>query len=192
MGTALTRTRRWKRVEYEQLIEQGFFQPGERLELIGGDLVVREPQGTPHAMGIRAAEDALRSAFGSGWDVRVQLPVALDDESEPEPDVSVVPGTFRDYRHEHPSRPVLVVEVSESSLGFDREYKGSLYARNGVADFWIINLVDNVLEVYREPAPEASAPYGWRYRTLQHVRAGEFISPLAAAQFRIAVADLLP
>jgi Uma2 family endonuclease len=122
----------------------------------------------------------------------VQLPIALDDESEPEPDVSVVPGTFRDYHREHPSRPVLVVEVSESSLAFDREYKGSLYARNGVTDFWIINLVDNVLEVYRDPTPEAAAPYGWRYRALQHLRAGEFTSPLAARAANIAVVDLLP
>jgi Uma2 family endonuclease len=75
------------------------------------------------------AEDALREAFGPGWVIRVQAPIALDDESEPEPDVAVVPGARRDYRQGHPQGPVLAVEVAESSLAADRSIKGSLYAR---------------------------------------------------------------
>ncbi len=192
MSAPTIRTRRWKRVEYERLIEKGIFLPGDRLELLAGELVVREPQGTPHAVGIGLAAEALRRAFGPGWDVRVQLPVALDDESEPEPDVAVVPGGPRDYLAAHPSRPVLVVEVAETSLALDRTHKGSLYARAGLADYWILNLVDGVLEVYRQPAPSSSAPFGWAYGEVQSLGATGLVSPLAAPSARIPVAALLP
>ena len=192
MTTIAVKTRRWTRVEYEKLVETGFFQPGEKLELLGGDLIVREPQATPHATGIRLAEEALRLAFGAEWDVRSQLPVALDDESEPEPDVSVAPGGPRDYLASHPRRPGLIVEVSESSLAFDRVHKGSLYARARVPDYWIVNLIDRVLEVYREPGADPAAPYGWRYSALLRLGPADRVSPLAVPGARIAVADLLP
>ena len=87
-----------------------------------GALVVREPQGSPHSVATRLAEEALRAAFGTGWDVRTQMPVALDEESEPEPDVAVCAGHPRDYLAGHPTRPVLLVEVAEASLAFDREH----------------------------------------------------------------------
>ena len=192
MGTPAIRTRRWSRVEYERLIEKAIFLPDERLELLAGELVVREPQGTPHAVGIRLVEEALRRGFGPGWEVRGQLPVALDDESEPEPDVSVVPGGPRDYLDAHPSRPVLVVEVAETSLALDRGHKGSLYARAGLADYWILNLVNGVLEVYRRPAPSSEAPFGWAYSEVQPLGPTELVSPLAAPSARIPVAALLP
>ncbi len=89
--------------------------------------------------------------------------MALDDESEPEPDISVVAGDPRDYRDAHPQRPALVVEVALSRLSFDREHKGSLYARAGIADYWIVNLPDRRVEVYRDPVPDAGAVFGWRY-----------------------------
>ena len=114
------RTRRWKRVEYERLVDLGVFEPGERLELLDGLLAVREPQGSRHAAGIRRVIDALRRALGEAWQIDSQLPIALDDDSEPEPDVSVVARDPTAYRHGHPSRPVLVVEVAESSYQVDR------------------------------------------------------------------------
>ena len=192
MQTTYPRTRRWTRAEYDRLIEQGMFQPGERLELLAGNLVVREPQGDPHAFAIELANEALRTAFGPEWRVRVQLPIALDDESEPEPDVSVAPGRLRESSEAKPSRLVLVVEVSQSSLALDREYKGSLYARARVPEYWIVNLVNRILEVYRDPKLNASASYGWAYRSVQSLGAGEHVSPLAAPTARVPVADLLP
>ncbi len=86
------RLRRWKRVEYERLVEKGVFTPGERVELIDGLLLVAEPQSSLHFTAVRLAELALARAFGEGWDVRAQGPIALDDSSEPEPDVAVVLG----------------------------------------------------------------------------------------------------
>jgi len=109
MSAYETRTRRWTRVQYDRLIELGAFQADEHLELIGGELVVGEPQGAGHYTAIRKSTRALEVLFGPGWVVRPQGPIGLDDESEPEPDVAVVPGTVDDYRHAHPSRPVLVL-----------------------------------------------------------------------------------
>ena len=186
------KTRRWRRVEYERLIETGFFRPGDPVELVGGQLIVAEPQGSAHFSAIRAVEEALRAAFGQGWEVRGQGPLALDDESEPEPDVAVVPGSFLDYRATHPSRPVLVVEVSESSLALDRAHKGSLYARAGLADYWIVNLVDRLLEVYRTPVLDPAVAFGWRYGSLEVLGRERVVATLARPDVPVRVADLLP
>ena len=182
--------RRWSRAEYDRLVHLGVLR-GNPVELVGGQLVVAEPQGSYHASALGAAGDALRAVLPQGWLVRIQMPVALDDESEPEPDLAVVPGTWAKYRGGHPSRPSLVVEVAESSLAFDREDKGSLYARGGVRDYWIVNLVDRLLEVYRDPWPDSTAPYGWRYRTVERLRPGATVSPLALPSVRVAVNDLV-
>ena len=151
-------TRYWTRAEYEQLVDGGFFRLDEPVELVGGRLIVSEPQGSAHAVAVGLASEALRAVFGSGWMVREEKPVALGDDSNPEPDLAVVPGAHRDYSSAHPARPVLVVEVAESSLAWDRGEKGSLYARAGIADYWVVNLIDRVLEVYLRPVPDPSAP----------------------------------
>jgi Uma2 family endonuclease len=192
MATYPIRNRHWTRQEYDELIKSGFFDEDEPIELLGGQLIVAEPKGSPHSTAVALAAEALREAFGPGWLVRVQDPVALDAESEPEPDVAVVPGRARDYLAAHPARPALLVEVAESSLAFDRDHKGSLYARAGVTDYWIVNLVDEVLEAYRRPALERSAEFGWRYLDVQALRPGTTIAPLARPDVTVAVADLLP
>jgi len=165
---------------------------GEPVELVGGHLVVAEPQGSYHASAVGRAGDALRTALSPGWLVRVQMPVALDDESEPEPDLAVVPGAWADYHAGHPGAPAILVEVSESSLGFDRGEKASLYARGGVRDYWIINLLDGVLEVYRDPERDAAAPHGWAYGHVERLTTSGVVSPLALPAVQIAVRDLLP
>jgi len=192
MATYGTRTRRWTRAEYEKLIELGIFQPGEPIELIGGELMVAEPQGPAHYTAIRKTVRTLEAAFGPGWDVRSQGPIGLDEESEPEPDVAVVSGGPEDYRSAHPSRPALTVEVAESSLDIDRKRKGSAYARAGLQDYWILNLIDCVLEVYRAPVADPSAPFGWRYARCEVFEPSAHVSPLAAPAARIRVIDLLP
>jgi Uma2 family endonuclease len=183
--------RRWSRVEYDRLVDLGVFE-GEPLELIAGHLMVAELQGAYHVSAIGTADYALRAVLPAGWIVRTQAPVALDDESEPEPDLAVVPGRPADYRAAHPNRPALAIEVADSSLGFDRRQKGSLYARAGIQDYWIVNLVDRVLEVYRDPAPDPAAPYGWRYRSVTTLAPPAIVVPLAFASSQIVVADLLP
>ncbi len=185
-------TRRFTRAEYDRLIGLGFLDEDEPIELLGGEMVVKEPQAGPHATAVHLVQQALQGAFGPGWLVRSQLPIALDDESEPEPDACVVRGAARDYRDDHPKRPVLVVEVADDSLARDRVRKGSLYARAGVADYWIVNLRERVLEVHRKPVRSARAPHGWRYGRVERFGPKAVVSPLAAPRAYVRVADLLP
>jgi Uma2 family endonuclease len=185
MSKPENRTRRWTRAEYDRLIELGVFHEDEPIELLDGELVVREPKGSPHETAVGLVADALRHAFGPGWLIRVGAPLALDAASEPEPDLSVVSGTWRDYRDSHPTQPALVIEVAESSLVFDRTRKARLYARTGITEYWIVNLVERVLEVYRDPAQS-------EYRQVQRFGPAEAVSPLAAPTSQITVADLLP
>jgi hypothetical protein len=97
-----------------------------------------------------------------------------------------------DYFDAHPSTAALIVEVADSSLGLDRKFKHGLYARAGIADYWIANLVDGGLEVHRDPAPSAEAEFGAVYRQVEVLRPAAFVTPLAAANARMAVVDLLP
>jgi Uma2 family endonuclease len=192
MPGSVPQLKRWRRVEYERLVDRGVFEPGDRVELIDGLLLVSEPQSSLHYTAIMLVEQALARAFGQGWSVRTQAPIALDDASEPEPDVAVVRGGVRDFAASHPVEPALVVEVAVSSLAFDREHKASLYARAGRPEYWIVNLIDRVLEVRRQPAPEPSAPYGWDYAFVDVLGSTERVSALAAPTVQIPVGDLLP
>jgi Uma2 family endonuclease len=192
MKQAPLTVRRWKRVEYERLVDLGAFDEGDAVELIGGQLIVAEPKGSEHATGVDMAAYALRAALPAGWIVRGQNPINLDDESAPEPDIAVVRGSLADYRHAHPARPALIIEVAESSLRFDRVEKGSLYARAGIVDYWIVNLIDRVVEVYREPAADLTTPYGWRYMSVERFAPPSAIPPIDAPAAPIPVAALIP
>jgi Uma2 family endonuclease len=180
------------RARYDRLIEAGIFGPEDRVELLDGLLIAREPQGGRHATAVGLVRVALEKAFAAAYHVREEKPIALDEQSEPEPDVAVVPGGLRDYRAGHPSRPALVVEVADTSLALDRLRKGGLYARAGITDYWVLNLVDEVLEVYREPVRASSGQYGWKYDSVRLLRGNAVVTPLARPRARIRVATLLP
>jgi len=133
----------------------------------------------------------LEAAFGRGHVVRTQVPLDLGPSSEPEPDVAAVPGKVRDYP-EHPKTALLIVEVSDTTLWLDRNRKGPLYACAGLADYWIVNLVDRQVEVHRNPVADSAAPLGFRYADVTIYGPADFVSPLAAPSARLAVADVLP
>jgi Uma2 family endonuclease len=183
---------RMTRERYDRLVEAGIFGPEDRVELLDGFLVAREPQGGRHATAVALVRAVLEKAFGPSYYVREEKPVALDERSEPEPDVVVVPGRPRDYRDAHPSRPVLLVEVADTSLALDRLGKGNLYARAGVADYWVLNLIDEMPEVYRKPARARSGRGEWKYTWERRFRRNAVVTPLAAPRARIRVAALLP
>lgn len=185
MAEVLAPVHHWTRQQYDDMVLHGIFQPEERVELIEGVIVDMSPQKSFHAVATRLVEEALRVAFAKGHDVRVQMPLALDDQSEPEPDIAVVPGQARDYTHAHPTTAVLVVEVADTTLRLDRKTKQALYARNGVAEYWIVNLQDHCLEVYRHPQDD-------QYQSQTVLQPGETLSPLTRPDQRISVADLLP
>jgi Uma2 family endonuclease len=185
-------TRRWRRVEYERLVDLGIFA-GERLELLDGLLVVREPQGSSHAAIVEQIGRVLAAAFGEGWHARRHSPLALGEHSEPEPDVAVVAGMPLDYVTAHPSTAALVIEVADSSLRLDRRFKASVYARAGLPEYWIVNLVARTLEVYRDPQPAPDpAANDWAYRSADVLSPPAEVTPLSAPGARIRLADILP
>jgi Uma2 family endonuclease len=174
------------------MIDAGVLTPDDHVELIDGEIITVTPQKSRHATAVRLAEIALRHAFGEQFDVRSQLPIALDSASEPEPDVAIVAGSPRDYRDAHPSTALLIVEVADASLVFDRTTKASLYARAGIADYWLVNLVDEVIEVHRNPQRSTEAPPGWRYAAVERYSSQDRVAPLAQPDHNILVQDLLP
>lgn len=122
---------RFTREEYDRMVAAGVFAPDARLELLEGEIINMPPQKSRHATAVRLVEDALRAAFLAGFDVRTRLPLSLGDYSEPEPDVAVVKGSPRDSRDAHPSSALLVVEIAETSLDYDRRRKLPVYVRAG-------------------------------------------------------------
>lgn len=184
------RPRLWTREEFYQLAEQGLFA-GQRAELIEGAIMVQSPQKWPHASTVDRGAEVLRRLLPSSVWVRTQLPLLLGAASDPEPDVSVVTGQREDY-HKHPTNALLIVEVSDSSLDFDQEDKASLYAHAAIADYWIVNLLDRRLEIYRRPMVDPARRYGHRYADVVILSSGDIATPLAAPAITVAVADLLP
>jgi Uma2 family endonuclease len=184
---AMPAARRWRREEYERMIAAGVIHSGERLELIDGEIRTMAAHGSFHTAATCAAQKALDAGFGGGYHVRVQMPLALEDMSEPEPDLAVVPGSIEHYWRAHPTGAALVVEVSDSTLYTDRREKGSLYARGGIREYWIVNLVKKVLEVYRDPVADPKMPFGWRYRLVQRLTREDQVSPLAKPDLSIPV-----
>jgi Uma2 family endonuclease len=190
MASTAPSTRRWTRAESYQLAELGLFR-GQRVELLGGNIVVLSPQKFPHAAATDEVAEVLRGALGAGVWVRAQLPLTLGPWSEPEPDVSVVAGARTDYT-DHPATALLIVEISDTTLRYDRGRKANRYARAGVADYWILNLVDRQLEVRRNPVPDPSQRFGFRYADISIRFPPDRVAPLVAPSVQIAVADLFP
>lgn len=177
----------WTRDEYYRMADAGLFQD-RRVQLIEGQVIEMPPQNEPHAMAITLTDYALRPVFAHGFTIRIQLPLHLSDRSEPEPDIAVVTGSPRDYRTGHPATAALVIEVSDATLDFDRRTKLPLYAAANVPEYWIVNVADRRLEVFRTPA-NLPAP---NYTQSLVLSPTDSISPLAAPRATIIVANLLP
>ena len=183
---------RWSREEYARLIDHAFLDEDDPVELLDGLLLVKEPQHSPHRPAVLLVAKALERGFGEGWFVQTQSPIILDDRSEPEPDVCVVRGSPRDYTAAHPTRPALIVEVAQSGLHLARGRKAAAYARTGISEYWILNLIARVLELHREPASPGPARRHWSYSAIDTLGADATVTPLAAPTAAIRIADLLP
>ncbi len=176
---------RFSRRQYDRMIDAGVFGPEDRIELLNGEIIDMAPQRSRHATAIRLIEKGLNRIFAAGHDVRTQLPLCLDDRSEPEPDVAVVSGNPRDYRDAHPETALLVVEVSETSLAYDRIRKLAVYARARIPEYWILDLNSETLEVCRHPERDT-------YTERRILKAADRLAPLAAPGQSVTVSDLLP
>jgi len=132
----------------------------------------------------------LAQAFKTGFWIRSQAPLSLAADSEPESDLAVVKGRMEDYS-DHPTTALLIVEISDSTLLHDRGIKSSLYAKAGIEDYWIVNLVDRQVEIYRQPQRDAGKRCGHGYATMTVLNAGANVAPLGLPGAAIAVSDLL-
>jgi Uma2 family endonuclease len=144
--------RRFTVDEYHRMIDAGILTEDDPVELLDGCIVTKMPRNPPHDATIHVAGKVLNNVLPAGWDVQIQSAITTDD-SEPEPDLTVVRGTPRDYMDHHPGAREIgtLIEVSDSSLDHDRTMKGASYARASIAVYWIINLCDRRVEVYTDP-----------------------------------------
>jgi Uma2 family endonuclease len=156
---------------------------GRRAMLIDGVIMEQGPMSPPHAVTLGLVDEGIRAAFGSRWWLRNQMPLILGQDTDPEPDLAVVPGRPRDYNG-HPTTADLVVEVADSSLGFDTNDKKLLYARAGIREYWVVDINGRSLLVYRDPQ-------GGDYTTQRTLGPADTLSPLVAPGAVVRVADLL-
>lgn len=182
--------RKWTKPEYHEAARLGWFD-GQRVELIQGEVVEMPPQKDEHAMAVRLCEDAVRRAFGDGHVFCVQMPLDFGPGSEPEPDIAVVRGALRSVK-KHPKSAALIIEVSDTTLAYDRGRKASLYASRAIRDYWVVNLVDHCLEVHRRPVRNAASAFGFTYSDVKTYESGDSVVPLAAKRATLSVASLLP
>ena len=124
--------------------------------------------------------------------IRSQLPFLVDDACEPELDVAVIEGNIRDGLDEHPSSALLLIEIADSSLPYDQTTKASVYAKAQIAEYWIVNLINESVDVYRLPQPYDQAEAGYAYAEVVSLTRGEVLTPLARPGSHIGVSDLLP
>jgi Uma2 family endonuclease len=189
MQVAEPRVRQWTRAEYHRMAELGWFE-GQRAELVEGEIVVLSPPKFAHAAATDRVSEPLRGLLADAFWVRMQLPIVLTDLSEPEPDVSVVPGKREDYS-DHPRGAALVVEVSDTTVLFDRGKKLGMYAGSGIPEYWIVDLQARAVEVRKRPVGGSGDDDPARYLDLAIYRPGDAIDLGIRPGARVAVDELL-
>ena len=179
-------TYHWTVEEYEELGRAGFFSENDRVELLNGEIVVMSPIGYRHATAVKRLTNFLVRKSRGRYDVGPQNPFNLDEQSQPQPDLTLLdPACDREPRHPLPREIFLVIEVSDSTVRYDREDKRPAYARQGIREYWIVNLEDNVFEVFRDPD-------GDTYRDTLTLHSPDVIAPLAFPDVTLRIGDFLP
>jgi Uma2 family endonuclease len=172
--------------EYHKMIEAGIFGEDDRVELIHGEIYVMSPINPRHAGHVNRLVQLFYQRLGNRVLVGPQNPIQTVDDSEPQPDVTLLIPRHDSYSQSHPTPAdvLLVVEVADSTLEYDRNVKAPLYARAGIRELWLVNLIDNRLEVYRDPDPQ-------EYRERRLFRSGDTIAALAFPETTFSVAEIL-
>lgn len=172
--------------EYHRMAEAGIFHPTERIELLNGQIIKMAAKGTAHTAAISRTSELLRERLQNRILIRLQDPVQLDDYSEPEPDLAIVlpdPAFYEDH-HPTPSEIFLIIEVADSSLRYDRELKAPTYGRSNILEYWVLDVNDRRLYVYRSPSTAG-------YQIEQTLSEEDTISPVAFPDCAIKVRELL-
>lgn len=179
-------TYRWTVEEYEELGRKGIFDEDDRVELLNGEIVIMSPIGVRHATAVTRLNNYLARKSRERFNVSPQNPFNLDEYSQPQPDLTLLdPVCDKLPRHPEPAEIFLVIEVSDSTVRYDRQDKGPAYARRGIREFWLLNLDANCLEVFRDPEGET-------FRDTRTLGPGETIAPLAFPDLELRVGDFLP
>jgi Uma2 family endonuclease len=184
------RSFKWTREAYLQLHEEGFFK-GSQVELIEGRIIDVPAQKNPHVIAVENARAELTRIFRRNYWVRTQATLNLGRLSLPDPDVAVVPGPRR-ADVDFPTEALLVVEVSDTTLWFDRERKSRIYAEANIQEYWILDLVHRQFAVRRNPVHDPSHQPRHQYASVTIHGPKERVSPLAVPSARISVVKLLP
>ncbi|MEH2317355.1 Uma2 family endonuclease [Nostoc sp.] len=160
---SIAQAKRFTLDEYHRLGELGFFHEDDHIELINGEIIEMAAKGTAHETCLRNLLRELPKLVGDRATLQSQAPIALPPNSEPEPDFAILQNRDDNYLSAHPKPAdiLLVMEVSDSSLGYDQDVKISLYTQAGITDYWIFNLFDNYLESYSEPYQDTKGKYGY-------------------------------
>ena len=175
-------TRKFTVEEYFRMVEAGILKPKERVELIEGDILLMPPMGSPHSSGIMRHARVFISQARDRFSVLIQAPLPLGERSAPEPDLALL--KFREDDYAGPEDTLLVIEVADSSLNYDRDVKAHIYGRVGIPETWVLNLSGDCIERFLEPGPD-----GYAQRTI--LRRGEKVSPVSLPYVELAVEDLL-
>jgi hypothetical protein len=182
--------RRWTMEEYYQLADAGFFHD-QRVELVDGDILM-SPMGIPHRNALYVMNRVIEELYGDGFIVFQQVPFRISDATEVEPDVVVLRGTLAQVRDAPITTAELVVEIADTSLGYDLGLKSKHYAMARVPEYWVLDLKGRQLIVHRDPGLDASGADGFGYKSVWILDEKQTIAPLGAPSGKVAVADLLP
>ena len=184
---------RWTVASFQEVSALEMFR-NRRLMLIDGEIVQMAADKPPHATGVALAVQRLQQAFGAGYYVCNQAGMPLKLDTDPSPDVVVVPGSIRDFAKVHPAPDAirLIVEISDSTLHYDLGGKSHLYAATGIPEYWVVDVNASQLHVHRDPTADEAAPRGFRYDSIRVLNPADRIAPLAAADSSILVGELLP
>jgi len=182
---------RWTVAEFNRMGDMGWFE-GKRAFLLDGVIMEQGPMDPPHANALGLVLFALQAVFGTGWWVRGQSPLHVDEFNDPLPDFAVVRGGPRDYPGIHPTTAELVIEISDSTLQSDLTEKAERYATANIRDYWVLDLNAHRLHVFRDPLPLPKGLGATAYRTHLTLGPADRVSPLAAPNAVVLVGDLLP
>ena len=183
-----TNLRYWTVQEYHQMSDLGILDPSQRTELIAGQIILTTAKGTPHVLTLRLLATALKNALvDPAIFVSTQDPIRLDNFSEPEPDLALIKGTILDYTQAHPGAEdiYLVIEVADSTLKQDCEVKDKLYARSSIAEYWVIDIKNRQVQIFRDPTPTG-------YSSQLILTETHSVSPLAFPEMILSIASILP
>jgi Uma2 family endonuclease len=182
-----TQIRSLTSAEYYQMMESGIIREGEKVELILGQIFTMAAKGTRHTVATSRLLKNLLMLIEDRATVRCQDPISLPNHSEPEPDIVIARLRSDDYVNSHPAPAdiILVIEVADSSIKFDRDTKAPLYAAAGISEYWIVNLIDNRLEIYRQPE-------GSIYASIQIVTPPQSINLPQFPEIVVHTSDLFP